>query len=75
LSFNADFIGGGRSDLNYPISAGGKAILSDTTSLQLTCFLCLDGMGGGFSEAAITLPQASVAIPISRGTAPTSHGG
>jgi hypothetical protein len=62
LSFNSDFIGGGRSDLGYPISPGGKAILSNTTSLQLTCFLCLDGMGGGFSEAAITLPTNSEGI-------------
>jgi hypothetical protein len=62
LSFNADYIGGGHSDLNYPISPGGKGIVSNTTSLQLTCFLCLDGMGGGFSEAAITLPTNSEGI-------------
>jgi hypothetical protein len=51
----------------YPIAAGGRAIVSNTSSLQLQCFLCLDGMGGGFSIAGVTLPLASVAIPISKG--------
>jgi hypothetical protein len=62
LSFNSDFIGGGRSDLGYPISPGGKGIVSNTTGLQLQCFLCLDGMAGGFSEAAITLPTNSEGV-------------
>jgi hypothetical protein len=62
LLFDADYISGGRADSGYPISPGGKAILSNTTSLQLQCFLCLDGMNGGFSEAAITLPTTGSGI-------------
>jgi hypothetical protein len=67
MSFSADYIAGARSDSNYPIVAGGKGIVSYTTSLRLQCFLCLDGMSGGFSIAGVTLPPASPTVPVSKG--------
>ena len=68
ISINADVPG---TDSGFPVAAGGTLLTASTTSLQLASAIQLSGMAGGFSVAAIILPQGGTGSSIFFGAAGT----
>ena len=66
ISINADSVG---TDSGFPVAAGGTLLTASTTSLQLGSAIKLDGMAGGFSTAAVILPQGGTGSSIFFGAA------